>query len=839
MTLYDLKQGEKAIIIRINGHGSFKKRITEMGFIAGKEVHVIKKAPLRGPVEYSVMGYQVSLRLNDALMIDVSKEPVRELSNGNQDAFRIDKTEYKPADNQPLRKQFSIALVGNPNSGKTSIFNFASHSKEHVANYGGVTVELKKAKILIESIELQIVDLPGTYSFTTYTPEEVYVRNYLITHKPDFVINVIDASNLERNLYLTTQLLDMGVKVVIALNMYDELRNKGDKFDHVLLAEMLGIPIIPTIGTRGEGVEELFRKVAGYCKNGHYEQWRAYINYGTEVENSIRIIENTILNIIQKPYAVPSRFIAIKLLEKDYEILGAIKELQFNKMLYESTAEEIKKLETAYANDTESVIADIKYGFIAGALKETYQVNNLRKNIRTETEVIDTFMTHRVFGFPVFLFIIWAMFQSTFMLGNYPKSWIESMIRILQELSSNIIPPGIAKDFINEAVIGGMGGILVFVPNILILYFFISLMEDTGYMARAVFIMDKLMHKIGLHGKSFIPLIMGFGCNVPAIMATRTLKSKSDRIITMLINPFMSCSARLPVYILIIGAFFPDNGGLVLFSIYAGGILLAIISAIFFRKILFKTADAPFVMELPPYRFPTFRALIRNMWFKTYLYLKKIGGVILVASIIIWAASYFSLKPGVTKETDRKIEEVRKLQKIQHNSEAGKVDRQIHLVMPADTLDKLFQDKEHIRLETSLISYIGKAVEPIMMPLGFDWKMSVSLLAGIAGKEIVVSTLGIIYQADHDKNDKNSLTGKLKSQTHTSGRLEGKKVFSKPVALAFIVFILVYFPCIAVTAVVKNESGHWKWAAFLIIYTTTLAWVIAFAVKTFFTLAGL
>ena len=628
MTLYKLEQGEKGIITKIRGRGAFRKRITEMGFVKGKVVTVVKKAPLRDPVEYNIMGYEVSLRHSEAQLVEVTTSydnESDEIKNGDFSGIIDDNLLKTSARNKG--KVIDIALVGNPNSGKTTIFNFASGSREHVGNYGGVTVDSKQAKFKLDDYSFNIIDLPGTYSLTAYTPEELYVRKYILGFHPDIVINVVDASNIERNLYLTTQLIDMDIKVVIALNMYDELIQKEDKFDYDSLGKMIGIPFIPTIGSKGKGISELFKKVIEVYEDKEPSVRHIHINYGPSVEGSIHAIQQEIKKNKGLTDKVSSRFYSIKLLEKDKGTRFSLSRTTNFETIKEVAGSEILKLESNLKEDSETLITDAKYGFINGALKETYQTNKFKRKLKTDTELIDTFITHKIFGFPIFIFFLWIMFQATFKLGDYPQSWIESLVGLTGGFFSGILPDSIFKDLLVNGIINGVGGVIVFLPNILILFFFISFMEDTGYMARAAFIMDKLMHKIGLHGKSFIPLIMGFGCNVPAIMATRTLENRNDRLLTMLINPFMSCSARLPVYILIIGAFFRGNEVSVLFLVYAIGIFFAIFFAVLFKKTIFKSEEAPFVMELPPYRLPTLRTTLRHMWNKGSQYVKKWEGL--------------------------------------------------------------------------------------------------------------------------------------------------------------------------------------------------------------------
>ena len=824
MKLATLKNSEKGIITKVRGRGAFRRRIIEMGFVKGKEVLVVKSAPLKDPIEYNIMGYEVSLRRSEANLIEVvTFEEAKELLQDNKFEGIVNGELLKHTAKEKS-KIINVALVGNPNCGKTTLFNNASHSKEHVGNYSGVTVDLKSAKFELNGYTINLVDLPGTYSLTAYSPEELYVRKYILGEIPDIVINVIDGSNLERNLYLTTQLIDMDVKVVAALNMYDELQLKGAKFDYISLGKMIGIPFVPTVGSKGKGVKELFSKVIDAYEDKAAILRHIHINYGKDVENSINNIQKEI-NVKENYFLtdkISSRFIAIKLLEKDKTSKFSVSRCGNHDEIVSVSEQEIEKIENQFSEDSETVITDAKYGFIAGALKETYKEGFVGR--RKRTEIIDTFLTHKVFGFPIFLFFLWLMFQLTFSLGKFPMNWIEQFVGLTGDTIGNIMPNGALKDLLIDGIIGGVGGVIVFLPNILILFLFISVMEDTGYMSRAAFIMDKLMHKIGLHGKSFIPLIMGFGCNVPAILATRTLENRNDRLLTMLINPFMSCSARLPVYILIIGAFFPENSGTVLFSIYTIGIFIAILMAILFKKTLFKSSDVPFVMELPPYRIPTVKTSLRHMWHKGSQYLKKMGGVILIASIIIWALGYYPRNSELTTELDTKIERTYSsfLDKEENTFNENEII-EIHSEGQT-TIDSLQLIKESIQQENSYIGKIGHFIEPVMRPLGFDWKMGVSLLSGVAAKEIVVSTMGVLYQAD------SNLEQKLQENIYSSGEKTGQKVFSPIVAFAFLMFILLYFPCVAVIAAIKKESGSWKWAVFMIFYTTSLAWFVSFLV---------
>ncbi len=779
-----------------------------MGFVTGKEVKVIKNAPFKGPIEFKILDYNITLRRSEASLIEVvSFFEAEELVRNNYEGV-IDQEILKKSATEK-GKIINIALVGNPNCGKTTLFNFLSGSKEHVGNYSGVTISAKKASFKKDGYQFNLVDLPGTYSLTAYSPEEIYVRKYIWRETPDIVINVIDSSNLERNLFLTTQLIDMDIKVVCALNMYDELLKNESNFNYETMGKMMGIPIIPTISSKGKGIDDLLSKAIDVYEDRDPIVRHIHINYGQEIEKAIQRIRTKIKE--NKPITdkISSRFLALKLLEKDNETLFNLSRYSNFDDIKAITKEETKRIETLYNEDTETVITDAKYGFIAGALKE-----NFKQKINTgksRSEKIDHFLTHPLLGMPIFIVLIFIAFYSTFTLGSYPMGWIENLVSALSGFVSSVLVPGMLHDLLTNGIIDGTGSVLVFLPNILILFFFISIMEDSGYMARAAFIMDKIMHSFGLHGRSFIPMVMGFGCNVPAIMATRTLRSPNDRMLTMLIIPFMSCSARLPVYVLFISAFFPNNPGLVLVGIYFTGIFTAFLVAQIFNKTIFKSKETPFVLELPPYRIPTFRNVLIHMWDKTWQYLKKIAGVILIGVIIIWALGYFPRETAETEKLSAQIEHIRDDLTTSGNPES---------------LHQLEMEQEAIRLQHSYLGQIGQFIEPAMRPLGFDWKMSVAVLAGLPAKEIVVSTMGVLYQVD-DGGDI-SLTKKLQQERYLSGPKQGQPVISVPVALAFLIFILIYFPCIGVIATIKNESGKLYWALFTMFYTTALAWVLSF-----------
>ena len=783
MRLSELSNNQTGLITRVYGRGAFRKRITEMGFIKGKNVEVIRNAPLQDPVEYRVMGYNVSLRRSEAHLVEVipgedyrlDTAPIYEIEEGGENSYPY--IERKG-------RVINVALVGNPNSGKTSLFNHASGSHERTGNYSGVTIGAREAFIIHEGYRISMVDLPGTYSITEYTPEELFVRTQILEHGPDVVINVIDASNIERNLYLTTQLMEMNVRVVIALNLYDELVRKGTKLRYAELGKLLGIPIIPTVAVKGTGIPELLSKTVEVFEGRNTVSRPVRISYGKTVEEALQALEREIMGENILPPGISARYLSIKLLENDKSAIDILRGFENSSAIMDLAARERNRVGKEFGEEPETVIADSRYGFIAGALGETLTEGiETRKKGKRE---LDYWLTHKFWGYPVFLAFLYIMFQTTFLAGGYPMAWIESGVSTVSLLAGNLIPAGSLHDLIVDGIIAGVGGVIVFLPNILILFFFISLMEDTGYMARVSFIMDKLMHRIGLHGKSFIPLLMGFGCNVPAIMATRTLENHKDRIMTMLISPFMSCSARLPVYVLIISAFFDKRQGLVLFSVYLAGIAIAILVALVMKKTIFAGKDVPFVMELPPYRIPTMRNTLKHMWFNAKQYLHKMGSIILVASVIIWALSYYPrMEEGTAAE----------------------------------------------RLENSYIGRAGHLIEPVVQPLGFDWKLGVSIVTGLAAKEIVVSTMGVLYQKEPSgEGDAGGLSERLSEQRHSSGKLQGEKVFTPSVAYGFMLFILIYFPCVAVIAAIRKESDV-RWALFSMLYTTVLAWVVAFIVN--------
>ncbi len=800
MNLSELKTGEKGVIVKVLGHGGFRKRIIEMGFIKGQTVEVLLNAPLQDPVKYKLMGYEVSLRRQEAQMIEIQTHPLTPPVEGGEYIPAAENCTDMNGVTTPLPAKegqgggsvgaeiISVALVGNPNCGKTSLFNFASGAHERVGNYSGVTVDAKEGTTQFGGYTFKLVDLPGTYSLSAYSPEELYVRKQLVKDPPDVVINVIDASNLERNLYLTTQLVDMHLRVVCALNMYDELEARGDQLDYDKLGELFGVPMVPTVFRSGKGVEDLLKMVIQVYEtredeNPHYRH--VHIPHGHEIEDGIHQIQTYLRDNVELTHRYSTRFLAIKLLEGDKDIEQLIRKQPESDAIFAARDHAAARVKEETDDDAETAIMDAKYGFIHGALQEASFSEGKIKDTYQTTHVLDAIITHRWWGFPIFFLLLLLMFEVTFKLGQYPADWIEAGFQWLGEFITGAMSDGPLKSMIANGIIEGVGSVMVFLPQILILYTFISLMEDTGYMARAAFIMDKVMHRIGLHGKSFIPMLMGFGCNVPAVMATRTVESRRSRLITMLVLPFMSCQARLPIYIMIVGTFFAvQYQSLVLIAIYAIGILLAALMSRILSRWVIKGEDTPFVMELPPYRFPTAKAIGRHTWEKGKQYLKKMGTIILAASIVVWALSYFP-----------------------HD----------------DKLDAASQQ------EQSYIGRMGKAIEPVFRAQGFDWKLDVSLIAGVGAKEIVASTMGVLYADDDSFADDDEFSEDLSKYERLRERMtaDGITPFT---AFCYLLFVLIYFPCIATIVAIKNETGTWRWALFAAGYTTLLAWLVSAAI---------
>lgn len=832
MKLSDLKAGQSAIIVHVEGSGQFRKRILEMGFVQGKEVTAIHNAPLQDPMQYRILGYDVSLRSEDArrivvrptdhkghhALVEEAHDIVEEF-----DSSTLDKRRHPSQAYRPLR----IALVGNPNCGKTSLFNQASGAHEHVGNYSGVTVERKIGYIHYEDYRIELIDLPGSYSLSPYSPEEVYIRNYLLgSERPDIVLNVIDTTNIERNLYLTIQIKEMGLPVVVALNMFDEFTARKEQLDYPKLARLIGVPMIPTVSRTGLGLKALFAEIIEVWEGIQHanpdiidpERGRIRplrVPYGHAIEEALERLSSKILANIPAMTPAWARYTAIKLLEGDQAIANDLVD-SYAKGAFILSARDYELHQLASSSDhidTEGQMTDARYGYIAGALRETYHPRHHRD--RGLTDRIDHWTTHRIWGYPIFLGLMLLMFVTTFKVGDYPMGWIEDWVAWLGHKLGTLLADGPLRDLLVDGIINGVGGVIVFLPNILILYLFISLFEDSGYMARAAFIMDKLMHRMGLHGKSFIPLIMGFGCNVPAIMATRTIESHKSRLITMLVLPFMSCSARLPVYLLLSGALFPSHGGIVLFGLYLVGILIAIASARVLRGTYFRGEDVPFVMELPPYRMPTLRSVIRQMWRRAEQYLQKMGSTILLASVIVWFLGYFPRNSELEEQLEHNIT------LVEQNAGLTPKERE-------EQITELTYHHDQQHQEQSWIGRLGKATEPIIAPLGFDWKMGVSLLSGLMAKEVVVSTLGVIYTGNGDDSDE--ATQVLSERLVSERRSDGSPSFTPLVALGFMLFVLIYFPCVATIIAIGRESGNWLWGLFSIIYSCSLAWLVSWAI---------
>ena len=764
MRLNELPEGREAYVVKILGHGAFRKRLTEMGFVRGKLIRKVLSAPMKDPVKYSILGYEVSLRRSEAELVEVVDAAEVELpphADGKRLTDPNESDELLPDVRNVAAREINIALIGNPNCGKTSMFNSLSGATEHVGNYSGVTVEAKKGSFTYGGYHFNVVDLPGTYSLAAYSPEELYVRRYLASETPDVIVNVVVASNLERNLYLTTELIDMDRSMVVALNMFDELEESGARLDYELLGAMTGVPMVPTVSKTGKGLHELLDTIIRVYEGREEKVRHVHVALSDDLRSALDPIKDLIKADADIAPKFAARYLALKFLEGDSEVETQLAgRPQYQKMV-ELRDSGRKMIEERTHEDIAAVIAAEKYGFIDGALAET--MSGERRSSNRSTSIIDAFVTNRLFGIPLFLGIMFVIFWLTFQVGQYPMDWIESGVEWLSETVATLMPEGPLKDLLVDGIIGGVGSVIVFLPNILILYACVSFMEDSGYMARAAFIMDRSMHHIGLHGKSFIPLLMGFGCNVPAIMATRAIESRSSRLITILINPFMSCSARLPIYVLLIGTFFSSHAALVFFGIYALGVMAAMLTAKLLRRFVWKVDETPFVMELPPYRVPTAKAIVRHTWAKGEQYLRKMGGIILVACIIVWALNYFPLTGD------------------------------------------------------SYLEMLGKAMAPIMEPIGMGWRATVAAIAGVPAKEIIVSTLGVLYTGDEAVAD-----------ATLGARLAGD--FTAASALSFLVFVLLYCPCIATLAAIARETNSWRYAAFSAIYNTVLAWLMAFVV---------
>lgn len=801
MWLSELQTGGEGVVVRVSGHGHFRKRIIEMGFIKGVKVQCMMNAPLNDPIKYRIMNFEVSLRRADAEKVEiVTLKEAEEWANDNNESISglgsvnafgkmaqppLEVDDSRSAVERLVEKKthtINVALVGNPNCGKTSIFNIAAHAHEHVGNYSGVTVDEKIGTFEYGGYTFNLCDLPGTYSLSAYSPEELYVRKHIVEKRPDIILNVVDGTNLERNLYLSTQLIDMDLAMVMALNMSDELEKSGDKLDIEQLSQLLGMPIIPTTGRNGKGIDTLFNAIIAVFEGREKHTRHIHVNHGQILEKQIDLLRE---ELYHHGFSddISTRFLSIKLLENDSEMEKFVQAKDDDGSIMKLRASIASEYQERNGQDIESALTDAKYGFVRGALTEVYQKNE-KKNFHQTSDKIDSVLTHRWLSYPIFIVFMFITFFCTFFVGQYPMDWIDALFGWLGGLVENSMDEGPLRSLLADGVIGGVGSVAVFLPNILILYLFISFMEDSGYMARAAFIMDKLMHKMGLHGKSFIPMIMGFGCNVPAIMATRTIEDRKSRLLTMLVIPMMSCSARIPTYVILVGAFFSRYAALILTGLYIIGMIMSVLMAKLFSRYVVKGESLPFVMELPPYRLPTVKAVGRHTWEKGKEYLKKMGTIILAASIIVWALGYF----------------------------------------PNHDQYPTAQEQ----MENSYLGKIGKAIEPVMRPCGFDWQQSVSLLAGAAAKEVVASTMGVLYNSSDEELNEEDDSLRISQLVRNN--------MTPLSAASMLIFVLLYMPCISTIIAIKNESGKWKWAFFTVFYTIALAWLMSML---FFQIASL
>ncbi len=688
--------------------------------------------------------------------------------------------------------EIRIGLVGNPNCGKSTIFNALTGLHQKTANWSGVTIEKKEGTARFGDFILKVIDLPGIYSLSAYSLEEIIARNYIIHEQPDVIVNVVDAGNLERNLYLTTQLINIGVRVILVLNMYDEALAQGIEIEMEKMGNLLGMPLVKTVGTRGEGIIDLLSTIVAVATDKEKTLRHIHIDYGEDIEAEIKKIQGTIRQEKAISIQYSTRWLALRLLENDRDVFEKLRHFPNYDEISLQTSKSREEIEKKIGDDIAVIMAERRQGFITGLLQEV--TLRRKKSGMNLSERIDRILMNKYLGYPILLILLWMLFQATYTIGEYPRNLIEQGVQYLGKIIGTIVPDGFWKRLISEGILAGVGGVIVFLPNILILFMGVSLMEDTGYMARAAFIMDKIMHKLGIHGKSFIPLVMGFGCNVPAIMATRTLENTRDRVITILINPFMSCSARLPVYVLFAGVFFAEHAGSVILSLYLVGIIMAFISSRFLSLLLFKTVSAPFVMELPPYRFPTARAILFHMWNRSSQYLRKMGGIILILSVAVWLLSEFPRNPIST-------------------SPPGEIFTQ-HL--------NTSSEKAESSLGHTFMGKFGNAIAPLLSPLGFTWEMSVALLTGIVAKEVVISTLNIFYT-----EERTSAMPQQPADLETSLRRD--PAITPLVAYVYMLFVLLYIPCVATSVAIGREIG-WKWALFSVAYNLTLTWLVCFAV---------
>jgi len=820
VTLAELDINDKGQVAAVHASGEIRRRLLDMGLVKGVKFKVLRKAPLGDPIEIFLKGFNLSLRVKEASTILVEK--IGRLG----DASPMEKkgAQQHSAPSEPAicsakkraranKKEIRVALLGNPNSGKTSLFNALAGASRRVGNFSGVTIEKHEGTVILDGYAITLIDLPGTYSLTAYSPEELIARNYIIEENPDVVIDVVDGSSLERNLYLTTQVMELEADMIVALNMFDEVEKGKIQIDIKQLQRLLGSHIVPTSATKKTGIQSLFSHIIRVYEKQIFIK-KNKLSYRLEIEDDICDI-CALIGAEKQLEKYNSRWLAIKLLENDKEVYSLIKDypiwIQIEMILQKSLAEFKKK----YKSDPEISITEDRHAFIHGALQETVQVSLREK--KSVTEKIDAILINRVLGFPIFLATMWFVFQFTFRLGEAPMGAIESIFAMLSTLMSASLPEGLMRAIVVDGIIAGVGGVLVFLPNILLLFIALAFLEGTGYMARAAFVVDKLMHKVGLHGKSFIPMMTGFGCSIPAIMATRTLKNNADRLTTAMIIPFMSCGAKLPVYVLLISAFFSKQAaGNVLFGIYIFGFVVAMISAKIIKTGLFKGESEPFVMELPPYRIPTLQSILMQARSKAFMYLKKAGTIILAASVIIWAASNYPKDSEAIKQYEAQ-------------AYVAVTNQSLSVLQKESEILALKHQLKTKQIEYSIAGRVGKLIEPVIKPLGFDWKIGVALSTGLAAKEVVVSTLSTIYSVGDIGDGSKDLANRLKNDPS----------FTMATALSLMIFVLLYIPCVAALSVFRKESGSWKWVWIYGVYSISVAWLFSFLVYRMALLFGL
>lgn len=758
--LNSIKMGCWVKVVSLSGGRNAEKKLTEMGLYPGEVIKLLNYSA-DGPTTILVKGTKLAIghRMADMIFVD-------------EDIHR-----------KTVQKRLTVALAGNPNSGKSTIFNYLTGSRQHVGNYPGVTVEKKEGKATFKNYVINFVDLPGTYSLSAYSEDEVVARDFVLNERPDVIVHIVDSSNLERNLYLFTQLLELEMPIVLAMNMSDIVDKKGHKIDYELLSALLGVPIVKTVGSKNVGLDKMLDVIADVYE-GKVDCKNIRIDYGEEIEQELgKIVE--MLSALEKPMKGYSpRWLAVKLLESDPAIISLIEKHSQGKEILAQAIEGRRHLKQHFSDDAEVFIAERRYGFISGACTQSVVSNvEIRHDI---SDKIDKVILNRFLGIPIFAIVMYAIFEFTFTFSAPVVDWFGNVFDKISESLTAVLPEGLFQSFIVDGIIGGVGGVLGFFPLVLFMFFAIAFFEDSGYMARAAFVMDKLMSKFGLHGKSFLPLMISTnGCAVPGILATRTLESKKDRLITMMVTPFMICGAKLPIFALFIGAFFPsDQGPNIMFLMYAFSIALAFTSAWILKKFIFKGDSAHFVMELPPYRIPTLQGLLLKMWERGWLYLQKAGTTILLISVIMWAGFTFPEHKG-----------------------------------PQDASNAVIASQQ---LEYSYIGRFGKTIEPLVKPLGFDWRGGVALISGVAAKEVVVSTLGTMYSLGAEDVE-NAEPLKLS--------LQNDPVWTPLSAMAFLMFCLIYMPCVVAMSVFFKESGSsWKWTGFLIFWTTVMAWIFSFIV---------